>query len=168
MVNIGAFTFQFDAVEDRIRLIGNLDNGQPRIDFWLTRRLAKLLLDAGNQLVQKTSRRVSESPPEYKDATAQFEHEQAKAVLEASNRPVPVDTEHEPALLHRIDFSFKDSRYRLRLFGHDAPDEAAAFSVLTYPELHQVLHLVHTGCDILKWDISEPFSAFAGNPAQLQ
>ncbi|GGB92355.1 hypothetical protein GCM10011352_18020 [Marinobacterium zhoushanense] len=168
MVNIGAFTFQFDQVEDRIRLVGNLDNGQPRIDFWLTRRLAKLLLDGGNELVQKTSRRVSESPSEFKDATAQFEHEQAKAVLEASNQPVPTSAETVPRLLHRVDFSFKGGRYRLRLFAHDNPDEVAAVSVLTYPELHQILHLIHTGCEILKWDIAEPFSAFAGNVSRLQ
>ncbi|MBV1788107.1 hypothetical protein KQ940_08570 [Marinobacterium sp. D7] len=168
MVNIGAFTFQFDQVEDRIRLVGNLDNGQQRIDFWLTRRLAKLLLDGGNELVQKTSRRVSESPSEFKDATAQFEHEQAKAVLDASNHPVPTGRGTEAKLLHRVDFSFKGGRYRLRLYTHDNPETVAAVSVLTYAELHQILHLIHTGCEILKWDIAEPFSAFAGSAARLQ
>lgn len=168
MVNIGAFTFQFDPAEDRIRLVGNLDNGQPRIDFWITRRLAKRLLDAGNQLVQKTSKRVSESPSEFKEATAQFEHEQAKALLETGSEPLPQDVEVEPILLHRVDFSFKDGRYRLRLYDQDNADEVVAVSVLTYSELHQVLHLIHTGCDSLEWGLSEPFSAFAGNPAQLQ
>ncbi|KEA61829.1 hypothetical protein ADIMK_3976 [Marinobacterium lacunae] len=167
MVNIGAFTFQFDRMEDRIRLVGNLDNGQPRIDFWITRRLAKLLLDAGDQLVQKTSRRVSESPAEFKGATAQFEHEQAKAAMQASNQAIPSDGT-TPELLHRVDFSFKDGRYRLRFYSQDAPDEIEAVSVLTYPELHQVLHLIHVGCEALEWGVSEPFSLFAADPSRLQ
>lgn len=62
MITINTFTFQFDFAEDRIRLVGNLDNDAPRIDFWLTRRLALRLLEAGNQMVQQTSQRVAESP----------------------------------------------------------------------------------------------------------
>ncbi len=150
MLNIASFTFQFDAAEDRIRLIGNLSNGQPRIDFWLTRRLTLRLVDAYSKIVQQTSRRVSESPPEYRDAMAQFEHDQAREKMEATQEQVP-DNEFGAQLLRRIDISFRDGRYQLKFFTGDEGDEPLAISVLTYPELHQVFHLIHGGCETLEW-----------------
>lgn len=163
MINIGSFTFQFDPVEDRIRLVGNLDNGQQRVDFWVTRRLALRILGASDQLVQQTSKRVSESPPEFRDATAQFEHEQARQRMEVSNQPIPTSTEHEmPSLLHRIDISHREGRFQLKLFSQDAPDEIAATGVLTYDELHQILHLLHVGCEKLGWDAPPLFTATSG------
>ncbi|SEF84349.1 hypothetical protein [Marinobacterium lutimaris] len=160
MINIASFTFQFDLVEDRIRLVGNLDNGEPRVDFWLTRRLALRILGASDELVQHTSKRVSESPPEFRDATAQFEHEQARERMEVTNQPIPATDSKGPELLHRIDISHRNGRYQLRLFGQDDPDEVAASGVLTYDELHQVLHLIHTGADRLGWDAPPLFTAF--------
>lgn len=150
MLNLASFTFQFDAAEDRIRLIGNLGNGQPRIDFWLTRRLTLRLVDAYSKIVQQTSRRVSQSPPEYRDAMAQFEHDQARERMQATQEKVP-DGEFAAQLLRRIDISFRDGRYQLRFFAGDDGENPQAVSVLTYPELHQVFHLIHTGCETLEW-----------------
>ncbi len=161
MINILSFTFQFDPVEDRIRLVGNLDNGENRVDFWLTRRLALRILNASDELVQHTSKRVSESPPEFREATAQFEHDQARERMEVTNQPIPESAEREgPELLHRIDISHRDGRYQLRLFGQDDPDNVAAAGVVTYEELHQVLHLIHLGAERLDWDAPPLFTAF--------
>ncbi|WP_432695125.1 hypothetical protein ACQUQP_11255 [Marinobacterium sp. YM272] len=166
MINIASFTFQFDPVEDRIRLVGNLDNGQQRVDFWVTRRLALRILGASDQLVQQTSKLVSESPPEFRDATAQFEHEQARERMDVSNQPIPAPSgQDEPLLLHRIDISHRSGRYQLKLFSQDDPDEIAAVGVLTYDELHQILHLLHMGCDKLEWDAPPLFTAFSGEPS---
>jgi hypothetical protein len=168
MITINAFTFQFDYAEDRIRLVGNLGNDQPRIDFWLTRRLALRLLDAGNQMVRKTSQRVSESPEEFKQALARFEHEEARQSMEVSAQPIPDTPENTPELLQRIDVSHRNGRYQLRLFGQSDPNEIAAVSVLTYAELHQVLHLIHSGCETLDWGAPDLFAGPAGESQLLQ
>lgn len=154
MINIGSFTFQYDQGEDRIRLIGNMSNGQLRIDFWLTRRLCLRILGAADQLVQQTSKQVSRSPVEHREAMAQFEHEQAREALQVHE--APLRTRSQAAVLHRLDASFRDGRYQLSFFTADG-DQAAAVSVLNYAELHQVLHLLHRGCQSLDW----------GAPAQL-
>jgi hypothetical protein len=75
MTNIGSFTFQYDQSEDRIRLIGNMNNGQPRVDFWLTRRLCLRILGAADELIRQTSKQVSRTAPEHREAVAQFEHD---------------------------------------------------------------------------------------------
>ena len=168
MINIDSFTFKFDPVEDRIRLVGNLDNGQTRIDFWLTRRLALRMLDAGNEMVQRTSVRVSKVPSQYREATAQFEHQQAQERMEVSHQPVEETEEREPGLLQRIDVSHKDGRYQLRLFNQDEPNEVAAVSVLNYDELHQILHLIHSGCESLDWGAPALFAGPAGEDRVFQ
>ncbi len=148
MLNIGSFTFQYDQHEDRIRLIGNLSNGQPRIDFWLTRRLCLRILDVADQLVRQTSERVSKSPSEHREAMAQFEHEQARDAMQVTE--APLETRQQAILLHRLDASFRDGRYLLTFYGGDG-DRAVASSILNYAELHQVLHLIHQGCQALEW-----------------
>jgi len=169
MITINTFTFQFDFAEDRIRLVGNLNNDAPRINFWLTRRLALRLLDAGNQMVQQTSRRVAESPMEFRQATARFEHEEARQNINATSQPIPESAATTPELLQRIDLAHKDGHYQLRLFGQDDPDEIAAVSVLTYAELHQFLHLIYTGCSRLDWGAPELFSGpVSGKKPTLQ
>ncbi|UTW11361.1 hypothetical protein [Marinobacterium rhizophilum] len=154
MINIGSFTFQYDQTEDRIRLIGNMNNGQLRIDFWLTRRLCLRILGASDKLVGQTSRQVSRSPVEHREAMAQFEHEQARETLQVHE--APLQTRSQAAVLQRLDVSFRDGRYQLSFFTGDS-DQAVAVSVLNYAELHQVLHLLHRGCQSLDW----------GAPAQL-
>ncbi|NVK41757.1 MAG: hypothetical protein HWE39_10995 [Oceanospirillaceae bacterium] len=148
MLNIASFTFQYDQQEDRIRLIGNLQNGQPRIDFWLTRRLCLRILGAADQLVSQTSERVSKMPSEHREAMAQFEHEQARQAMKV--REAPLEARDRAILLHRLDASFHDGRYLLTFFG-EAQAEAVATSVLNYAELHQVIHLIHRGCEVLDW-----------------
>lgn len=158
MITINAFTFQFDYTEDRIRMVANLDNGGLRADFWLTRRLAVRLLDAGNQMVHETSRRVSESPAPFRQAAARFDHEEARQNMEVSTQSIPRSEATRPELLHRIDVAHNQGRYRLRLFGEHDPDEVAAVCVLTYSELHQILHLIHAGGRKLEWGLPELFS----------
>ncbi|GGO88154.1 hypothetical protein GCM10011348_43010 [Marinobacterium nitratireducens] len=148
MLHIASFTFQYDQHEDRIRLIGNLNNGQPRIDFWVTRRLCLRILSASDQLVSKTSERVSNSPSEHREAMAQFEHEQARQAMKVQE--APLETRDKALLLHRLDASFRDGRYLLSFFAGEG-DGAVATSVLNYAELHQVIHLLHRGCQVLDW-----------------
>ncbi len=154
MLNIGSFTFQYDQREDRIRLIGNLSNGQQRIDFWLTRRLCLRILGAADQLIRQTSQQVSRSPVEHREAMARFEHEQARQALQVQE--APLDTQSAAAVLHRLDASFRDGRYKLSFFSGEG-EKVVAVSVLNYAELHQVLHLIHRGCQTLDW----------GGPAHL-
>nr|WP_067291583.1 hypothetical protein [Marinobacterium profundum] len=152
MTNIGSFTFQFDQSEDRIRLIGNMSNGQPRVDFWLTRRLCLRILGASDQLVRQTSKQVSRSAPEHREAVAQFEHEQAREALKVQE--APLQTCAPAAVLHRLDASFRGGRYQLSFFTGES-EEAVAVSVLNYAELHQVLHLLHRGSQALDWGAPE-------------
>jgi len=170
MQNIGSYTFQFDFAEDRIRVIGNLNNGQPRMDFWLTRRLTLKLLDAANQLVRQTSERVSQTPQAHQGEMAEFEHQKAQQQMQLNQEPVPPLSTDQGGiqLLHRIDISFKQNSYILLLFCH-SQEAAVASSTLTYDELHQIFHLIHTGCEKLEWGVSpQLFASQAQNQTTLQ
>ena len=153
MINIASVSFYFDQVEDRIRLIGNLDNSEPRADFWLTRRLVIRLLDLAMELIQKTSSNVSQAPTEHKGAMAQFEHDQAQKAPEAVIAKQEDHSEYHADILRRMDISFKDGRYRLSFFTHET-DDAVAVSTLSYEELHQTLHWLHRGSQYLEWGVA--------------
>jgi len=151
MIDISAFSFHYDEFQDRIRLIGNLENGQQRIDFWLTRRLTLRLLDAAMELISKTSKAVTEAPVELRPAMAQFEHEQASQAASISKEKRRADHRNHPVeVLSRLDISYQGSRYKLSFFLAEQ-DEPCALSLLSYQEMHQVLHWIHRGAETLDW-----------------
>lgn len=151
MLNIGAFTFNYDHVEDRILLIGNLNNKQPRIDFWLTRKLVLCLLEAAKGLVEKTSEDIANLPEQQKSQMAQFHHEQAQHELDVE--PEAEVEAQSGGLLYRLDISNQADRYKLIFF--DVQDEPLASSILSYQELHQVLYLLHRGAKALDWGVDD-------------
>jgi hypothetical protein len=153
MINIASVSFYFDQVEDRIRLIGNLDNPDPRADFWLTRRLVIRLLDLAMELIQKTSTKVSQAPTEHKGAMAQFEHDSAQPKPEQVIAKQEDHSAYKAEILRRMDISYKDGRYRLTFFTHET-DDPVAVSTLSYQELHQTLHWLHRGSQFLEWGVS--------------
>lgn len=168
MINLASLSFYFDVIEDRIRLIGNLDNGHQRVDFWLTRRLVLKLLDASPKLVQQTSEKISKTPLEHQSAMAQFEHDKAKqsqSVRQESN------LEHKnftASLLRRLDISFQKRQYRLSFYV-GSQDEVFGFSVLTHQEMHQILYWMHKGCLQLDWGVSASlFDVNEQAPMRLQ
>ena len=168
MINLASLSFHFDAIEDRIRLIGNLDNGQQRIDFWLTRRLVLRLLDASPKLLQKTSEQVSRTPFEHQSAMVQFEHDEAQQTQLIRQDENLSHKDMEALLLKRLDISFQKEQYRLSFFvADDSP--LFAFSILSRQEMHQILHWIHKGCLQLEWGVSN--SLFTPNeqiPTRLQ
>lgn len=152
MLNIAAFTFNYDPLEDRILLVGNHNNGQQRIDFWLTRKLILRLLSAAGELFEKTSEDIAGAAEQHKAELAQFHHDHAQNdfVVEQGEEAVVVEADH-PKLLCRLDISHQNGNYRLLFFtGGDKP---VAVSVLTYNELHQIFYLIHRGAVSLEWGV---------------
>lgn len=151
MQNIAAITFHYDAIEDRILLIGNLNNTHPRCDFWLTRSITLKLLNALGGLVRQTSQQIAAAPAEYQSGLAQFEHEQAQQNMQVTpEKEQPVAD--APQLLHKMDISHQDQRYQLIMFGADGSKPIAA-AVLSHDELHQILSLLHRGAVELNWGV---------------
>ncbi len=151
MQNIAAITFHYDPIEDRILLVGNLNNTQPRCDFWLTRNITLKLLDALSSLVRKTSAQVATAPSEHQSGLAQFEHEQAQQSMQL----VPessVPESQAPGLLCKVDVSHQGKRYQVRLY-EQGSEEATAQALLTHDELHQILSLLHRGALELSWGV---------------
>lgn len=168
MINLASLSFYFDVIEDRIRLIGNLDNGQQRVDFWLTRRLVLRLLDASPKLVQQTSEKISKTPLEHQSAMAQFEHDKAKQSQSVRQESNLEHKDFKASLLRRLDISFQKGQYRLSLYV-GGQDEIFGFSVLTHQEIHQILHWLHKGCLQLEWGVSSSlFDVHEQAPMRLQ
>ena len=165
MLNIASFTFNFDHVEDRILLVGNLDNGSERIDFWLTRKLVLRLLNASGDLVKKTSDEVALVPKEHQAELTQFHHETARQSLPVEGKDQALIS-RGANLLSRLDISYKGGQYSLKFFSD--PDEACAVSYLTYAELHQVLHLLHRGALSLEWGVSDALFLSNDSTSMLQ
>jgi hypothetical protein len=148
MLNIAAFTFTYDQLEDRILLVGNHSNGQQRVDFWLTRKLVLRLLAAAGGLIEKTSGDIAEAPQQHRADLAQFHHDNAQQNLQVERENQQVVASNSD-LLCRLDISHQDNRYRMLFF--TGGDEPVAISILTYDELHQILHLIHRGAMTLEW-----------------
>ncbi|MEH6443255.1 MAG: hypothetical protein V7784_05090 [Oceanospirillaceae bacterium] len=164
IVKIEAFTFEYDEVQDRIRLSGNLYNSGQEISFWLTRRLALRLLNAATGLVEKTSPSIVNTPLDHRSAMVLFEHENAKNInseaVEFGKKMTATDDDYitdsmsvsEPEILNRLDISFKNNRYSLSFFA-SSQDEAIAVSVIDYNQLHQILSIIHKGALKLDWGV---------------
>ncbi len=154
MVNIAVISFCYDTVEDRIRLIGNMSNGQPRVDFWLTRNLVLRLLTASADFIKSTSDKIDQVPLEHRSALTQFEHDEAQQISDIQHEKSVDHSGFACVLLKRMDISVKDKRYRLAFFVDKAQDPVAV-SVLTETEMHRVLHLIHAGAKHLDWGGAE-------------
>lgn len=152
MINIAAFTFKYDHLEDRILMVGNLTNQQQRIDFWLTRKLVLRLLGGAQDLIEKTTAQIAEAPLEHKTQLLQFDHQHAQSSLPIERENQQIET-RDAELLTRIDISYKQEKYQLHFFLNDSDSVAA--SVLTYDELHQIIHLIHKGAVTLDWGVSD-------------
>lgn len=151
MQSIATITFHYDPVEDRILLVGNFNNNQPRCDFWLTRNITLRLLEALSSLVRQTSSHVSAAPSEYQSGLAQFEHEQAQVDMQLKPEP-ELRKAGAPGLLYKVDVSHQGQRYLVRFYEHGNED-ATAQTQLTHNELHQVLSLLHRGALELDWGV---------------
>lgn len=165
MLNIASFTFNFDHVEDRILLVGNLDNGSERIDFWLTRKLVLRLLNASGELVKQTSDEVALIPEEHQAELTQFHHETARQSLPVESNDQALHSQ-SGKLLSRLDISYKSGQYSLKFFSQE--EGACAVSALTYAELHQVLYLLHRGALSLEWGVGDELFLSAESPSRLQ
>lgn len=162
MLNIGAFTFNYDHLEDRILLVGNLSNGQQRVDFWLTRKLVLRLLAASQGLLEKTSEQLAEAPQQHRAQLAQFHHDNAQQNLEVEKEVEIVKAEGNK-LLSRLDISHQDGRYRMLFFS--GSEQPSAVSIVNYAELHQILHLLHRGALALDWGVTTNlFEAESASP----
>lgn len=151
MLNIAAFTFKYDQLEDRLLLVGNFNNQQPRVDFWLTRKLVMRLLSGAQELVDKTEGAVQQAPSAHKSELAQFHHDHAKQVMNVERENQTL-TPEDTCLLTRLDISYRNDQYRLLFYSEGT--EPVAMSVLTYDELHQILFLMHKGALSLDWGVS--------------
>ncbi|MDI3325735.1 hypothetical protein QKW35_15250 [Pontibacterium granulatum] len=153
MNNIATITFHYDPIEDRILLVGNFNNNQPRCDFWLTRNITLKLLGALSTLVQKNSNHVASAPSEHQSGLAQFEHEQAQVDMQLQPEP-QLRKKGVPGLLYKVDVSHQGQRYQVRFYEH-GNDVATAQAQLTHKELHQVLSLLHRGALELDWGVDD-------------
>jgi len=156
-IRIDAFTFEYDQLEDRICLSGNLYNSQEEISFWLTRRLVMRLLVAAVELVQKTSPTISNAPFEHKSAMAQFEHQsaqldEANVVKKSPPAGAAVVPQINPQILHRLDISCKGERYKMSFFVIEE-EKSVAVSAIDIGQFHQVLSLIHKGAVELEWGV---------------
>jgi len=170
IIKIDAFTFEYDQLQDRICLSGNLYNSQEEISFWLTRRLVMRLLVAAVELVQKTSPIISNAPYEHKMAMAQFEHQSAQLTQTKNLESAPpisvADTPKiEPQILHRLDISCKDERYKMSFFVIDE-EKSVAMSTIDIGQFHQVLSLIHKGAVELEWGVDATLFAHEADATQ--
>ncbi len=150
MINIAAFTLKFDPIEDRILLVGNLKSADPRIDFWMTRRLVMRLISAMPEMLSKLQESTEQAPQPHQAELAQFYHESAQQNVQVEREDHSLTTE-QTDVLHRLDVSHRNGRFQLRFYGQD--QEPVAVGVLTLEELHQFLHLLHKGAQTLDWGV---------------
>jgi len=161
-VKIDAFSFEYNEVQDRILLSGNLYNEGREIRFWLTRRLALRLLNAAADLIEKTSPSVISSPVDHKGAMASFEHQRAQQdqsnVTTGSGSPVSsvsnAEAVIEPSILKRLDISYQNKFYKLAFYTSNS-NEVAASSQVDSNQLHQIISFIHQGAKSLEWGAVE-------------
>ncbi|EPJ47062.1 MAG: hypothetical protein OFPI_32700 [Osedax symbiont Rs2] len=175
-IRIEAFTFEYNELQDRIRLTGNLYTEGEEVSFWFTRRLALRLLNAAVELVKKTSPSIANLPAEHQGAMALFEHQSAQLESDNITETASNDSEGsqasaseaEPKILRRLDISCKDQSYQLSFF-LSGSETAVAVSKLTYAQLHQLLSLIHRGALALDWGVETSlFASASGAPVTLQ
>lgn len=168
MINIASLSFNFDQTEDRIRLIGNLSNGQVRVDYWLTRRLVLRLLHAAPDMMEKASAHLSQVPAQHRSAMVQFEHDKVQhSSASVQREETTLASEVGAVILRRIDISVREGRFQLGLFAEET-DTPQAVCVLSHEEMHQILFWLHKGAVELEWGVPDQLFAEAAPTGTLQ
>lgn len=142
-------TTEMDEHEDRLRLVGELESGEPVV-FWLTQRLLKRMLPHLLSWLQPASsaKRAAPVPDYHTDAVQSFAQQAAVAEL-AVQTPVVANTlEHGTRwLVDSIDVTRTPDIIALTF----KSGEHKATLMLAPQPLRQWLSILHNQCLVAEW-----------------
>lgn len=151
MMELNRLTTQYDPMQDRIRLTGELVSGQSVV-LWLTQRLLNRLVRHVSQQLEKTSTSKSDVPSVQAHLKQSFAQQRARTVLP---RQAPVATEDSSIqwLVKSVGLKAneKANAEGIRLvFTGFADAEQAALSLTATP-LRQWLNILHDQYRVAGW-----------------
>lgn len=110
MIQLKKVTLNYVAVEDRIRMSAERQNGEPVV-FWLTMRLCRSMVGPLCGYIEKNVQ-----PSALVDRTTQLSVQQRQAMWELQpSEPVRTGNEITPVIPDRLDLEFLKNKVALRL-----------------------------------------------------
>lgn len=146
-VELKRVTTEMDESEDRLRLVGEVDSGEPVV-FWLTQRLLKRMLPHLLSWLQPSSSasRASPVPDYHTDAVQSFAQQAAVAQL-AVEAPVQAKRQGSHMLVESIDITRTPDVIALTF----KSGEHKAALLLAQQPLRQWLAILHEQCRTAEW-----------------
>jgi hypothetical protein len=140
-------TTEMDEAEDRLRLVGEVDSGEPVV-FWLTQRLLKRMLPHLLSWLQPSSSasRASPVPDYHTDAVQSFAQQVAVAELPLQT-PVLAQPQDSRLLVDSVDITRTPDVIALTF----KSGERKAVLLLAQQPLRQWLAILHEQCRTAEW-----------------
>ena len=155
---------EYVASEDRIRIVGELDDAQSVV-IWMTNRMASRVVPALLQwLGKQASRSVAASAVEGR-ALQSFAQEAAVAEIK-TQAPVTPHADSSAWLMRSVDFKGTESHISLTFRGRQGESASVRFKA---SELRQWLSILHLAWSKAQWpSVLWPDWIKRENPAQQQ
>jgi hypothetical protein len=148
-VELKRVTTEMDESEDRLRLVGEIESGEPMV-FWLTQRLLKRMLPHLLSWLQPSSSasRASPVPDYHTDAIQAFAQQAAVAQL-PHQAPVLAHPQDNRLLVDAIDITRTPDIIALTF----KSGEKKAALLLAQQPLRQWLAILHEQCRTAEWSM---------------
>lgn len=142
-------TSEMDDVEDRLRLVGEPESGEP-VEFWLTQRLLKRMLPHLVKWLEPTAKagNAATLPNYHTDAVQSFAQQAALSQL-PQQAPVVADKQQDKWLVETIEFALTPDIIAMTFKG----GEHKATLLLAQQPLRQWLAILHDQCRIGEWKL---------------
>jgi len=146
VANLKRLTTEYDQTEDRIRLTGEADNGQPLV-IWMTNRLARRVVPKIVDWLDKDGSPAGVPPSVKANALQSFAQEAAVAGLNPQ-KPVSASADARSWLTRSIDIAATGRNMTLTF--HGPPDQSATVR-FGETQLRQWLSILHRGWMKAEW-----------------
>jgi len=152
MIEIKTFSFTYNHICDRIQFIANAEIINQRIDFWITRRMTRILIKITNKILKDSNPLITHPYQESRQAIHSFEFQCSQQSIKKQQKTITL-IDKKPILLVKVDIKTYDNHFEWLYYSPD--EEPIAFSSLTRIQMHAINGLINDQILHADWDLTD-------------
>ncbi len=155
MIQAKKFTFQYDRVEDRLKMLVNYDSADSRIDFFITRAMLFRLIPVIEQILIKAETNALKEAPKVHRKNI---HVNSKGIRLAPEQKTDTSTmklldQKHIFLLSKVDFQFNSKNNSITMI-LSAQNEPKCSAKLTSENFSQVMNAMIGAVPHTSWGMA--------------
>ncbi len=155
MIQAKKLTFQYDRVEDRLKLLVNYDSIDARIDFFITRAMLFRLIPAIEQMLIKGEESVlkNNSQKDLKNSPQQAKENRLGRKQKTDHSTMQLLDQERVFLLEKVDFQFAPKNSIVTMI-FSAKNEPQCIAKLTSENFSQVMNAMIASVPHTSWGMA--------------